>query len=133
MKSTNYFDTFIAVSSDCPTSAAREPSNPDSVAALQLRLLRERPYSLTSDDLLFEVYVLRHAIAEADREKTRNAFFAKPQACLRASPLVKNFGWGIHHDEAGRIAAYGVETDGYRTLAARADLKVIGGLRSRKS
>lgn len=133
MKSTNYFDTFIAVSPDCPASTGREPAKPDSVAALQLRLLRARPYVLTSDDLLFEVHASRHGLAEADRESARSAFFSKPQACLRASPLVKNFGWGLHHDEAGRLAAYGVETEEYLAFVARADLQIIRGLRSRRT
>lgn len=133
MKSTNYFNAFITVSSDCPTTVGREPANADSVAGLQFRLLRERPYSFSSDDLLFEVYALRSGITEPDREKARKAFFSKPQACLRASPLVKKFGWGLHHDEAGRLAAYGVDTEDYKNFVARADLKVIPGMRSRKS
>ena len=133
MKSTNYFDTFITVSGDCPTATGKEPAMEGSVAGLQFRLLRDRPYSFTSDDLLFEVYARRNAIAEPDREKARRAFFSKPQACLRASPLVKQFGWGLHHDDAGRLAAYGVETEEYRKLAARADLKVVPGMRARKS
>jgi hypothetical protein len=133
MKSTNYFNAFITVSSDCPTTVGREPANVDSVAGLQFRLLQERPYSLTSDELLFEVYALRNGVTELDRGKARNAFFSKPQACLRASPLVKKFGWGLHHDEAWRIAAYGVETKDYKSLAACAELKVISGMRSRKS
>ena len=133
MKSTNYFDTFITVSGDCPMAAGKGPAKEGSVAGLQYRLLRERPYSLTSDDLLFEIYALRNGVAEPDREKARKAFFSKPQACLRASPLVKQFGWGLHHDEAGRLAAYGVETAEYRKLAARSDLKVVPGMRNRKS
>lgn len=55
------------------------------------------------------------------------------QACLRASPLVKQFGWGLHHDEAGRVAAYGVETEEYRKLATRADLKIVTGMRRHKA
>ncbi|WP_298711512.1 DUF6157 family protein [Micrococcus sp. 2A] len=34
----------------------------------------------------------------------REAFFAKSQACLRASPLGKRHGWGLHHDAEGRVA-----------------------------
>jgi hypothetical protein len=133
VKSTNYYNTFIVVSGDCPARKGMEPEKEGSVANLQYRLLRERPYSLTSDKLLFEVYALRNHIAEPDREQARSAFFSKPQACLRTSPLVKQFGWGLHHDDSGRLAAFGVETEDYRKLAARADLKVVPGLRGRKS
>ncbi len=133
MKSANYFNTFIAVAGDCAATAGREPDGQTSVASLQHRLLRKQPYTLTSDELLFEVYAVRNGVADADREKARTTFFSKPQACLRASPLVKQFGWGLHHDGAGRVAAYGVETEEYRKLAARADLKIVSGMRNRKS
>lgn len=133
MKSTNYFNTFITVAGDCPVATGTEPAGEMSVASLQYRLLWETPYARTSDDLIFEVYALRNGVAEADREAARTAFFLKPQACLRASPLVKRFGWGLHHDEAGRLAAYGVETEDYRALARRSDLAILSGMRSRRS
>lgn len=130
MKTTNYVDTFIAVSPDCPVAAGETPGKPGSVGALQLDLLQAQPYGLTSDDLLFEVHARRNDIADADRAAARAAFFGKSQACLRASPLVKRHGWGLHHDGQGRVAAYGVETDAYRELAGRGDLKQVAGMRS---
>lgn len=133
MKSTNYFNTFITVAGDCPVAAGTAPAGEMSVASLQYRLLRKKPYTRTSDELIFEVYALRNGVVEADREAARTAIFSKPQACLRASPLVKRFGWGLHHDEAGRVAVYGVETDAYRKLAARDDLKLVPGMRNRRS
>ena len=130
MKTTNYFDTFITVSPDCPARAGETPAKSGTVAALQLELLQARPYGLTSDELLFEVHARRHGIADADRPTARAALFGKPQACLRASPLVKKHGWGLHHHGQGRMAAFGVETDSYRKLAARKDLKQVVGMRS---
>ena len=130
MSSTNYTDTFIAVSPDCPATTGDASPKPGSIAALQLELLQARPYGLTSDDLLFEVHARRYAIADADKPAARAAFFAKPQACLRASPLVKKHGWGVHHDGEGRIAAYAVDSDAYGALAARGDLKQTVGMRS---
>ena len=100
---------------------------------MQYALLRERPYTLTSDDLLFEVHARRNNIADSERQDAREAFFSKPQACLRASPLVKQYGWGLHHDGDGRVAAYGVGTDAYEELLRRSDLKVVAGMRSRKA
>lgn len=132
MKTTNYTDTFIAVSADCPAKAGESPTKPGSIAALQLELLLRHPYELTSDDLLFEVHARRTGVAGADRAAARATFFAKPQACLRASPLVKTHGWGLHHDTQGRVAAYGVDSEAYRELAARADLNQVRGMRNRR-
>ena len=130
MKTTNYVDAFIAVSPDCPAAVGETPGKSGTVAALQLELLQAQPYGLTSDDLLFEVHVRRHGVADADRPAARAALFSKPQACLRASPLVKKHGWGLHHDGQGRVAAFGVETGAYRELVARKDLKQVAGMRS---
>ena len=71
-----------------------------SVAELQLRLLRERPYAFTEEELYVRVHGLRRGLSEqeiAERyEALRDEVFAKPQACLRASPLAK--------DPAGLVA-----------------------------
>ncbi|WP_141653161.1 DUF6157 family protein [Phenylobacterium immobile] len=62
--------------------------------------------------------------------KGRPTFLAKSRACLRASPLVNQCGFGLHHAAAGRVALYGRETDAYRNLSRRNDLKVVAGMRS---
>lgn len=129
---TNYCSTFITVSPDCKAVAGTAPAKPDTVAGRLYALIAPRPYELTSDDVLFEVFRQRGGVPDAECEAARTAFFAKPQACLRTCSLVKQFGWGIHHDENGRIALYGVETDDYRRLAQDAGLKVIAGVRSSK-
>jgi hypothetical protein len=131
--STNYVDTFIAIAGDCPAEKGLVPRGATTVAALRLSLLRSRPYSMTSDELLFEVHAQRLGLADKDRAAAREAFFAKPLACLRASPLVKTHGWGLHHDSRGRVAAFGVETAAYRRLAGSKDIKVVAGLRSRRA
>jgi len=109
MKSTNYRDTLITASADSPVAAGTVPEKPGTVAAVQHALL-DAPYAMTSDDLLYAAYRARGG------DKARDDFFAKPQACLRASPLVKQFGWGVHHDSAGRIALVGMESAAYRRL-----------------
>jgi hypothetical protein len=83
--------------------------------------------------LLFEVHRRRRDIARrGDIARARQAFFAKPQACLRTSPLAKQYGWGLHHDGDGRVALYGVETGEYRRLASGGASRVIAAVRSRK-
>ena len=109
MKSTNYRDTLITASPDSPVSAGTVPEKPGTVAAVQHALLA-RPYAMTSDDLLHAAHRARGG------DKSREDFFAKPQACLRASPLVKQYGWGVHHDGEGRIALLGMESAEDRQL-----------------
>jgi hypothetical protein len=127
MKSTNYTDTLITASSDSPVQAGTVPEKPQTVAGIEHALVAARPYALTSDDLL-------HAVHRAKGgAKTRDEFFATPQACLRASPLVKQFGWGIHSDGEGRIALVGVETGEYRPLVEDPAVAKTPGMRSRRA
>ena len=100
---TNYVNTFIEVSDDCPVEYGVEPPIAEnlSIAALHYRLLSDEPYTRTSDDLLFETHALRKGIDPADAD-ARAEFFSKGQACLRASPLSKRYGWGTHR-AAGRL------------------------------
>ena len=129
---TNYHRTFITVSPDSTAEAGRVPPREGSIAQLQYALLAAQPYQLTSDDLLFAVHARRRAIPESEWAEARGAFFSKPQACLRASPLVKQFGWGLHHDAAGRVALHGVETERYRALSADPDITCLRGMRSKR-
>jgi len=125
MHTTNYRDTLITVSADCPVPGGTIPEKPGTIATVQHALLAE-PYKLTSDDLLFETHRARGG------EKSRAEFFAKPQACLRASPLVKQFGWGIHHDGDGRVALVDPQGADYRRLLGDTSVKKTPGMRSKR-
>lgn len=136
MGSTNYSGTHIQVAEDCPVEAAEQPPLNDkapTVAALQYALISERPYELTSDDVLFEVYATRQAIPPEKRSAAREAFFAKDQACLRSSPLGKRYGWGIHHDADSRVALVPLGSDGYQALAADPAVKQLKAMRSKRA
>ena len=133
MHTTNYSDTLILVSPDCRVDTGRVPSKPGTVAATQHVLLRDAPYRMTSDDLLVAVEARRRQMSDAEQEALRAEFFAKPRACLRASPLVKSYGWGIHHDASGRIALVGCETAEYRRLSDDPAIAKRPGMRSRRS
>ncbi|QDQ98339.1 DUF6157 family protein [Tomitella fengzijianii] len=135
MGSTNYSNAFIQVAEDCPVAAAEPPptgGRTPSVAALQHELLAGHPYELTSDDLLFEVYAVRHDIPTDARAAARAEFFSRSQACLRASPLGKRYGWGTHHDADGRIALVSLGSDEYRGLAADPTVKQFKAMRSKR-
>ena len=123
MKTTNYRDTLITASSDTPVAGGTIPEKPETVAGVQHALLADKSYAMTSDDLLHAAHVARGG------DKDRESFFAKPQACLRASPLVKQFGWGIHHDGEGRIALVAMESEDYARLLADPAVKKTRGMR----
>lgn len=128
---TNYVNTFIAVSPDTTATAGVRPKLA-TAAAEHLRLLLSKPYGYTSDELLFAAHAARAEIPAEQRPGAWMDFVAKPRACLRASALVKQYGWGLHHDERGGVAAFGLETDDYLRLSADKGLKQTLGMRSRR-
>ncbi len=131
--STNYQDTFITVANDCPVAMAEEPplkGGQHTVASLQFALLRDRPYHFTSDELLFRVYAERHEVIRTEYKEAKERFFAKGQACMRASPLPKRYGWGVHSDAKGRIALYGLGTREYQQLLDNTEVKKVMAMRS---
>lgn len=133
MKSTNYYNTFITVSPDSIAANGTVPEKETTVAGLHYNLLHNAaPYSLTSDDILFAVYARKNDLRPENKETDREKFFSKPQACLRTSPLVKKFGWGLHYNEKGMMAVYGVESEEYKKLLEQGDIKIIAGMRSKK-
>jgi len=133
---TNYYATFISVAPDCPvTVAVQPPSSADkpTVAALQYELLAAHPYEYTSDDVLFAVYARRADLPPERLDEERARFFAKDQACFRASPLSKRYGWGTHHDEQGRVALIPVDSDETQRMLADPNLVQKVAMRSSRA
>lgn len=130
---TNYRDTFIIVSPDCPAGEGTVPPKPGTVAAMQYERLTAKPYSMTSDDLLFAIHAERNEIPAKARGAARAAFFSKGQPCMRSSPLVKTYGWGVHHDAKERIAIYALGSAQYDALAEGKADTVVAGMRSRRA
>lgn len=129
----NYANTLIAIAEDSPVSESSIPPRNDAkptIAAEQYRLLADHPYELTSEDVIFTVYADKQGIPEADRPAAREAYFAKPRACLRTSPLPKKLGWGLHSDAEGRLALVPVGSERYRALVDDPDTKVVLAMRS---
>lgn len=136
MHTTNYVNTFIRVAEDCPATEAESPlprGGKPTVASLQFELITARPYELTSDDVLFEVHAERQGLSAPDRDEARVQFFAKPQACLRASPLGKRYGWGIHSDADGHVAVFAIGTDEYDALVADESITQLRAMRSKRA
>lgn len=133
MHTTNYYNTFIEIAEDCPLSAAEIPpqkGEAQSIANLQFDMLMANPYKYTSDEVIFGIYALRNGLSNNEEERT--TFFSKGQACLRASPLGKRYGWGIHHNVEGKVALYPAESDEYQQFLTAKNLKHTKAMRSKK-
>lgn len=133
--STNYFDTFIEVAEDTKTLLGTVPptkGEKKTVASMQYELISKHPYKFTSDDVFFQVFSERNDLAEAELEESRAKFFSKGQPCFRASPLTKSYGFGIHSDDKGKIALYGMESDEYQNYVTEDKIKKVKAMRSRK-
>ena len=135
MHTTNYENTFIAIADDSPAAQAEVPpikANAKTVANIQFEMLNKNPYKFTSDDVLFQVYAERNDLSESELEEARKMFFSKGQPCFRASPLTKRYGWGIHNNQEGKIAMYGLGTDEYERFLNDKGLKVVKAMKSAK-
>ena len=133
---TNYQNTFIEVAEDCPVAHGEIPPlkpGKETVANLQFDLIAKNPYQFTSDDVMFQVFAIRNDLSEQEFAKARKEFFSKGQACLRSSPLGKRYGWGVHHNEEGKVALFGMETEEYQRLSGDTNVKKVKAMRSKRS
>lgn len=133
---TNHPNMFIAVADDCLMKTAEPPpSKPGapSVAGLQFEMLRGHPYVHTSDDVIFAVHAQRKGIPKANWKQARAAFFSKGQPCLRASPLTKRYGFGVHSDAKGRVALVPLGSPEYAKLVRDKRLEQVKAMRSRRA
>lgn len=119
MDRVDYVNTFICAAPGSGAEAGLEPpakQEGPSIVARSFAMLSGHPYELTSGDVIFTVWADRRGIPAEDRETARAEFYARPQACLRASDLGKRYGWGIHADAEGRIALYAVDSPEYEVF-----------------
>jgi len=136
----NPINQFIEIAPDSPTKTAIVPQDKAekrSIAAIEYELLSTRPYGLTLEDLKFETYVRQKQIPPAElkmhRKQLWEEYFAKPYACMRASPLTKKYGWGAHYDEQGKIAIYAVGSKEYLRLLADKSVNKFFAMRSKRA
>jgi Family of unknown function (DUF6157) len=140
LHTTTYRDTFIQASEDCPAQTGTAPplrAGKPTVAGLQYAMMIEEPYAYTSDEVIFTTSAAGRALAATASKKQRqdavDAFYSKGQACMRASALGKQFGWGVHADAEGRIAIYAIESARYRQLAKDPHIKQLRAMRSKRA
>ncbi|MGV3705193.1 MAG: DUF6157 family protein [Arcticibacter sp.] len=135
LHTTNYFNTFIEVAEDTRAlSGTRPPSKggKETVAGIQYELIAGNPYQYTSDDILFQAYARKNDLTEDEYPQSREEFFSKGQPCLRASPLTKTYGFGIHCNADGKFALFGMETTPYQSLANDPELRKVKAMRTSK-
>lgn len=133
---TNYENIFIEVAEDSSASKAEIPlskNGKETVASLQFQLIKENPYKLTSDEVLFQVYATRKGLETGEIPDARKEFFSKGQACMRTSPLTKRYGWGIHNDAEGKIALVARESEDYERLLQDEKIQKVRAMRSRRN
>ncbi len=132
---TNYYNTFIEVAPDYELGSFQIPvakNDKKTIAIMQYEMLAKNPYRFTSDDVLFQVYADKNELTKAEYATARAAFFSKGQACLRASPLTKKQGFGIHANAEGKIALVGLGTKEYDALLANKMVNKVKAMRSSK-
>lgn len=134
-----YTNTFIAIADDCRvTTGEVPPERPGglTVAGSQYAMLVGAPGRWTQEDVQFASSLGvrgREDLSDEDLEGLRREYFAQPRACLRASPLPKTFGWGLHYDAEGRITLHAVDSQEYAQLRNDPALTQLRAMRSSRS
>ena len=139
MRPVGYTNTFIAVAEDCRASRGEVPparAGGPSVARTQYEMLTAAPGRWTQEDVLLASSPGvrgRDDLDEQELERQRAEYFAQPRACLRASPLPKSFGWGVHFDAEGRITLHAVDSPEYARLCRDPSLTQVRAMRSSRA
>lgn len=131
-----FLNTFIRIAADCPESAGIEPpvrGGKKPVHLIHLELLRDRPYHFNHEQLLVEGELRREPNSGETRKEIQARLRAKPLPCLRTSQLAKRYGWGLHFDADGKIAAYPAGSADYKKMAADRDIDQVPAMRSKRA
>jgi len=136
----NPVNQFIEIAPDCALKAAVVPKcnrKKQTIAAIEHELLSSKPYGHTLEQLKFAVHARHKRIPAAELKARRRQlwddFFAKPYACMRASPLTRQYGWGAHYDQNGKIAIYAVESKEYRRFVNDKNVKKYFAMRGKRA
>jgi len=131
---TNYFNTLIEIAEDCPVSESVIPpeKKEKTIANLQYDFLIKSPYKYTSDDIIFNCNMIKNDILESEKAEEKLKFFSKGQARLRTSPLAKRYGFGIHHNDKGKVAIIPAESKEYHDLVENNSVKKVKAMRSKR-
>ena len=133
---TNYINTFVEVSEDCPTSIGEMPpmrAGKKTIANYQFDMLYDHPYEYTSDDVFFTVHATREEIPKSEWKEQRQEFFSNGRPCFRSSPLTKRYGWGIHNNGEGKVAIYALDSNEYKTFLRDNSIKKVRAMATKRT
>ncbi|WP_318293179.1 DUF6157 family protein [Peribacillus frigoritolerans] len=125
----------MTISEDSKVSSAKVPvikNEKPTIAYIEHELINNNPYKFTQEDVQFKTYLIKNQMEAENAAQLREQFFSKSKACFRASPLVKNYGWGIHYNNQGKIAIYDVNSEMYNQLLKQDDITKLKGMRSKR-
>ncbi|MEK4013737.1 DUF6157 family protein [Peribacillus sp. FSL M8-0224] len=131
----SYKNTLITISEDSKVSSAKVPvikNGKLTIAYIEHDLINNNPYKFTQEDVQFKTYLIKNQLEAENAAELREQFFSKSKACFRASPLVKNYGWGIHYNNQGKVAIYDVNSEMYNQLLKQDDITKLKGMRSKR-
>ncbi|MBT2667386.1 hypothetical protein J7J00_18065 [Bacillus sp. ISL-4] len=131
----SYKNTLITISEDSKATSAKVPvikNKKPTIAYIEHELINNNPYKFTQEDVQFKTYLIKNQIEEENAAELRERFFSKSKACFRASSLVKNYGWGIHYNNQGKIAIYDAKSEMYNQLLNQVDITKLKGMRSKR-
>ena len=131
----SYKNTLITISEDSKVSSAKVPvirNEKPTIAYIEHDLINNNPYKFTQEDVQFKTYLIKNQMEAENSAELREQYFSKSKACFRASPLVKNYGWGIHYNNQGKIAIYDVNSEMYNQLLKQDDITKLKGMRSKR-
>ena len=136
----SYKNAFVKVSEDCPVAQSEIPVSKNgkkTAHLIQYELLTEHPYTYDHEELIYEVYIRQKdvpaAIQEKDKPKIWAELFSKGHPCMRASALVKRYGFGAHYNEAGKIAIFPMESNDYKAFLKDKQVTLLPGMRSKRA
>lgn len=131
----SYKNTLITISEDSKVSSAKVPvirNEKPTIAYIEYNLINNNPYKFTQEDVQFKTYLIKNQMEAENANGTSRTVLSKSKACFRASPLVKNYGWGIHYNNQGKIAIYDVNSEMYNQLLKQDDITKLKGMRSKR-
>jgi hypothetical protein len=136
----SYKNAFVKVSEDCPLVHSEVPvakNGKKTAHLIQYELLKAHPYTYDHEGLIYEVFVRRQEIPaevlKKDKAKIWAELFSKGHPCMRASPLIKRYGFGAHYDEAGKIAIFPMESKAYQAFLKDNTLQLLPGMRNKRA
>lgn len=102
-------EELILVAYDCPVIESIVPGDksPKTVDRIVYEVLNEYPYQYSESELFIEVHI----------NKRKRPDLKIDSYNIKRSPLLQKYGWGIHRNQAGKLALVPVNSEEYTQLS----------------